>query len=96
MADVGNPEKLGTVGVNDRLIPTWIIPGSFEPSRVDALMVHRPMTTIPKKGRLPPGTEITVIEVGYRNDHNRADKITEKEESNTRTPWTNCAACNTG
>eukprot|EP00877_Chromochloris_zofingiensis_P013965 jgi/Chrzof1/8822/Cz03g25240.t1 len=75
LADVGNPEKLGTVGVNDRLIPKWIIPGSFEPSRVDALIVHKPMTSIPKKGRLPPNTEITVIELGYRNDHNRAHKI---------------------
>eukprot|EP00877_Chromochloris_zofingiensis_P010106 jgi/Chrzof1/5349/UNPLg00814.t1 len=32
-----------------------------------------------------PGTEITVIEVGYRNDHNRADKIREKEEQHKDT-----------
>eukprot|EP00877_Chromochloris_zofingiensis_P007665 jgi/Chrzof1/3151/Cz12g13210.t1 len=34
---------------------------------------------------MPPNTEITVIEVGCRNDHNRADKIREKEQQHKDT-----------
>eukprot|EP00877_Chromochloris_zofingiensis_P013020 jgi/Chrzof1/7972/UNPLg00895.t1 len=43
------------------------------------------MANIPKKGRLSPDTAITVIEAGYRNDHNREDKIREKEEQHKDT-----------
>ena len=82
LADVGSPDKLAPLGITDKSIPPWILPENH--SRVDALIADVPHTWCTTR-RLPPGTRVDVIELGYRGDHRRTEKRTEKTEQHACT-----------
>jgi ribonuclease HI len=84
VADVGNAQTLGELGVTDKTIPAWMLPQGFSPTRVDITLTEidrAASNMIPRRTRNRPSTAATkgkqtgdqstvrLVEVGYRKDY---------------------------
>jgi hypothetical protein len=80
IADVGSKERLEPLGITEKVIPEWILPGGRAISRLDIVMPHIISTNIMPKRRLRAGLKVTAIELGFRPDHDPdSRKLREKQ-----------------
>jgi hypothetical protein len=78
LADAGTATTLQPLGITDKRIPTWLLPGA--PSRPDIVIVHARPADLPrmrtagagkKRSAAPPQARprVTIVEVTYQCDH---------------------------